>query len=116
MSNKQKRLRWGEFYIGVSDAVKDGGTRQAFIDQLRLSLPYPVLEEVTDDTAGCIMVDSYITDMCDHVVFITTSNNAALTRNESCICVENMNRAQIHGQIYQIVQRIKAIIEAYELD
>lgn len=116
MSNQQKRLRWGEFYIGVSDAVKDGATYEAFIEQLRMSLPYPVLEEVTDDTDGCILVDDYVTDLCDHVVFITTSNNTALTRNESCIRVENMNRAQIHGQIYQIVRRIKAIIEAYELD
>ncbi len=116
MSNKQKRLRQGEFFIGVADAVKDGFTRQAFIDQLRLSLPYPVLEEIMDDTDGCVLVDSHVSDMCDHVVFITTSNNAPLMRNENCICVENMTRVQIHGQIYQIVRRIKAIIEAYELD
>lgn len=116
MSNKQKRLRWGEFFIGISDAVKDGVTHQTFIDQLRLSLPYPVLEEVTDDTTGCILVDDYVTDLCDHVVFITTSNNAALTRNESCIYTDGKCRAEIHGQIYQIVQRIKAILEAYELN
>lgn len=116
MSNKQKRLRWGEFFIGISDAVKDGVTRQAFIEQLRLSLPYSVMEEVSDDTTGCVLVDNRISDFSDYVVFITTSNNAALARNESCIYVENMNRVQIHGQIYQIVQRIKAIIEAYELN
>lgn len=116
MVNEKKRLRWGEFFIGISDTPKDGITAKAFIEQLRMSLPYPVLEDATGDTTGCILVDNRISDLSDHVVFITTSNNAALTRNESCIYIEGKSRAEIHGQIYRIVHRIKAIIEAYEMD
>ncbi len=116
MFNKQKRLRHGEFFIGLSDTVKDGVTREVFLAQLRLSLPYPVLEEVTDNAFGCVLVDDRINDLCDHVIFISNTDIPALMRNESCICVGNMSRVQIHSQIYQIVRRIKAVIEAYELN